>query len=296
MSILAAALASLALAAAQPAAQAAEPPPTEVEGVVVQGGQVEEAVRAFVEDVAAAPRGRNRARWDGRVCIGVVNLAPRYAQAMIDQISAVSLAVGLDVGEPGCRPHVLILADSDGDALASRLVADEGRVFRPDIGASNLGRDALEAFQTSGAPVRWWAVSETVLADSGASASGAVRVRGASRLRSNVREDLRRIIVILDTSRIGTVGFTGLSEYVAMVALAQVDPDVDATAYPTILNLFAGGAPDPNARMTQWDLDYLRALYATRGDSGRRSGEADALVAEILRQGRAEAAGEDEAD
>lgn len=265
----------------------AEPPATEVEEVVVQGRGVEEAVRAFVQDVAATPRGRNRARWDGRVCIGVVNMAPAYAQAMIDQISAVTLAVGLDAGEPGCRPHVLIIADSDGDALARRLVADEERVFRPTIDANgHLGRAALERFQNSGAPVRWWAVSETVMADTGAPATGEVQVRNASRLRSNVREDLRRIIVILDANRIGRVGFVGLAEYVAMVTLAQVDPDVDARGYPSILNLFADGIPDPNARLTQWDLDYLRALYATRGDSARRSGEADALVREILRAGR----------
>lgn len=286
MSPSAAVLAALALFAAQQTPPA-DPPATDVDEVVVEGRGVEEAVRAFVEDVAAAPRGRNRARWDGRVCVGVVNMAPAYAQAMIDQISAVTLAVGLDVGDPGCRPHVLIIADSDGDALARRLVADEGRVFRPDIEATgHLGREALERFQSSGAPVRWWTISETVLADTGAPATGSVQVRGASRLRSNVREDLRRIIVILDASRIGRVGFTGLSEYVAMVALAQVDPDVDARGYSTILNLFADGTPDPDARMTQWDLDYLRALYATRGDSARRSGEADALVREILRAGR----------
>lgn len=250
-------------------AQDAQTPPTEVEGVTITGGRLEEVVRSFVAEVAAAPRDRNLARWDRRICIGVVNMDARYAQALVDQVSAVSLAVGLDIGEPGCRANVLILADSNGDALATRLVDDSPLVFRPDLGGTNLGRAALAHFQSSGAPVRWWHVTRTVSSDTGEIAQGGatIQVRGASRLRRNVREDMDHVIIILDTSRIGALNFASLADYVAMVALAQVDAEADTAEFPTILNLFSTTPVDPGARMTQWDLDYLRALYDMDGDA-----------------------------
>lgn len=272
------ALAALLATAAAPAlAQTPQPAPSNK--VVVEAQRPEEAVRDFVAEIGASatPDGANLARWDRKVCVGVVNITPAYAQKLIDQVSLVALAVGLEPGEPGCKPNVLILADSNGDELAARLIKDSPKAFRPEAnGASNLGRTALRKFEKSNAPVRWWHVSETVLVDTGQSAMEArsVRVRGASRLRNNVREDLHHAIIILDTKRIGSVSFASLADYVAMVALAQVDADADMSKHPSILNLFNTEKSDRTARMTQWDLDYLIALYGTRGDASTAKSEA----------------------
>lgn len=268
-----------------------EPGPTEVEGVTIEANSLREAVASFVAEVGAAPRGQNLARWDGRVCVGVMNMTPRYAQLLADHVSAVGLAVGLDVGEPGCQPNVLILADSNGDALASRMAADHPLAFRPDIDNSNRGRAALSRFRTSGAPVRWWHVTQTVSSDTGESAEGGatVRVRGASRLRGNVREDMHHVIIILDTSRIGSVTFASLADYVAMIALAQVDDQAETASYDSILNLFAGGVSRNGLRMTQWDLDYLRGLYSAPPDALRPSRQEREIAGEILNSAEREA-------
>ncbi len=270
-----------------PGVAQAQTPPTEntVEDVVVVARPIEEAVTAFVGEVGAAPRDRNLARWGRTVCVGVVNMSPRYAQAMADQVSAVAMAVGLEAGEPGCQPNVLIIADSNGDTLAQWLVRSEPLAFRPDLSASNLGQAALRQFQTSGSPVRWWHVSQTVSSDTGeAIASGEnVRVRGASRLRGNIREDLHHIIVVLDTSRIGSISFSSLADYVAMIALAQVDAEADTSSYDSILNLFSSAAL-PGQRMTDWDLDYLRGLYASRPDALSDSRQQREIVDEVVRQ------------
>lgn len=254
--------------------------------VVVQGRAAEDAVRAFVAEVGAAPRGQNLARWDRSVCVGAANMTPHYAQRLIDQVSRVALAIGLEIGEPGCRPNILILADTDGNALATRLVADSPQGFRPDRGSSNLGSEALRKFQTSSAPVRWWHVSQTVEVDTGEPATGGatIQVRGASRIRGNVRQDMTNVIVILDTSRIGSISFGSLSDYVAMVSLAQIDAEADMQSFPTVLNLFASETGDRIARMTQWDLDYLISLYATRGDAANPNREARDISRGMLDQ------------
>lgn len=268
---LAAALAATVVATPAIAQEQQQEQKTASESVVVQGQRLEDAVRDFVAEITEAPDGENLARWDRKVCVGVFNMAPEYAQKLIDRVSIIASAVGLEPGEPGCRINVLIMADSDGNALATRLVGDHLRKLRPAgrDGASTLGREALKRFQTSGAPVRWWHVGMTVLTDTGqpVERGRSVRVRKASRLNSNVRQDLSRVLIILDTSRIGSVSFASLGDYVAMATLAQLDAEADTSDFPTVMNLFANKSGDRTQRLTQWDLDYLRALYEVPGDA-----------------------------
>lgn len=264
--------------------------------VVVEGRRAEDAVRAFVAEVAAAPKGSNLARWDRKVCVGVMNLKTEYAQKLADQVSLAAVKVGLEPGEPGCRANVLVLADSNADALAERLVKDSLKALQPpDSEASNLGRSALRRFETSDAPVRWWHVSQTVLVDTGAPVmdGAVVQVRSMGRLRKNVREDMANVLIILDTRRIGVVSFASLADYISMVALAQVDAEADMHEFPSILNLFANKADERTSRMTQWDLDYLTSLYAVDGDAFSARQEARRLERQMLdRQAATEADGE----
>lgn len=272
---------ALANAQAQP-----EPPAEEVDEVTVIARPLREAVQSFVEEVGVAQREQNLARWDRRICVGVANMTPRYAQAMVDQVSAVAMVVGLRAGEPGCRPNIMILADSNGDNLARALVAEDPQVFRPDIGNTNLGQDALEHFQSSGAPVRWWQVTYTRTAQFGVT---------ASRIRESHEEGLGHVIIILDTTRIGTVSFASLADYVSMVSLAQVDARLDAQGYDSVFNLFEPGA-DRTQRMTDWDLAYLRALYATRGDAADPDRQQREMAFHLRRELEAAAAARDEAE
>ena len=280
-------LAALIAAFAVSPATAQQGQPAADDKVVVQGKSAEDAVRDFVAEVGVTPDGTNMARWGDTVCVGVYNLAPKYAQQMIDQVSLVGAAIGVEPGGPGCKANVLIMADVDGDALAARLVDDHIRKFLPPAtDGADLGREALRKFKTSDAPVRWWHVGQTVLVDTGeAIARGdTVRVRGAGRLRDNVRQDMSHIVIILDASRIGTVSFASLSDYVAMVALSQVDADAATHEFSTVLNLFNTTTGARTARMTQWDLDYLTALYETAGDASSPGREANHIARKMLQQ------------
>jgi hypothetical protein len=260
-------------------ALAQTPPEGQVEDVTVIGRPLREAVQSFVEEVGVAQRDQNLARWDRRICVGVVNLNPRYAQALADQVSAVAMVVGLQPGDPGCRPNILILADSNGDALAQALVDEDPQVFRPDIGNTNLGQAALEHFQTSGAPVRWWSVTYTRTAEFGVT---------ASRIRQSHEEALGHVIIILDTSRIGSVSFASLADYISMVALAQVDAQIDPSGFDTVFNLFTPDA-SRTQRMTDWDLAYLRALYEMRGDAADADRQAREIALQASREIQAQA-------
>lgn len=270
--------------------RADETAPTQVAPVTVEGRRLADQVRNFVGEVATAPRGQQLARWDGRVCVGTANLDPRYGQFMIDRIVETAISVGLDSGEPGCSPDIMIIGTTDGDALARSLVQDSPSGFRPSRGGTDLGRAALRRFQNTDAPVRWWHVSLPVSVDTGEIAAAldgeeyaTISVRDASRLRSNTRNELKRVVIILDVSRIGVVPFGALSDYVAMVALAQVDPEADTSPYPSVLNLFddiAAGAE--TAGLTDWDQDYLIGLYRAQDDRARASQQEREIAREMI--------------
>ncbi|HEX8660555.1 MAG TPA: hypothetical protein VF686_01725 [Brevundimonas sp.] len=246
-----------------PQVPAAEP--TQVDDVLVTGRPLREMVENFVDAVVEPPRGRGPARWDRKVCVGVVNLRREPAQIIIDRVSQVALDVGLEIGEPGCSPNILVLATNDGAGLATALIESRPNAFRPNFAGSSRSGSALERFRTTDSPVRWWHVALPVDSDTGAAAvrmpgEGAPKARTlGGLLRTEVRNDLRRAFVIVDMDEAAGVNFQQLSDYVAMVSFAQIDPDADLTAYQTVLNLFE--APASVGGMTEWDRSYLTALY-----------------------------------
>lgn len=59
------------------------------------------------------------------------------------------------------------------------------------------------------------------------------------------------------------------------------NPKADTSGFDTVLNLFSEGA-DRSGGLTQWDLDYLSALYASRRDRARETQQSRELVSLIV--------------
>lgn len=268
MILLSATSLAFAVAMAQQSVPPAPPadPVTRLEDVVVDGRRLREAVDDFVDEIVAPPVNYGPARWHRRVCVGAVNFRGEIAQALVDQVSSVALLAGLEIGEPGCRPNILIMGTDDGGALARGLVEGTPRAFRPFYSGAARSSEALERFQNSSAPVRWWHVSMPVVR-----ATGQPGVRmplderypifaGEGLLRTPLRNDLLRAFVIVDGTVAEGVDLRHLGDYIGMVALAQIDPDTDTSSYDTVLNLF--GIPSQSElALTDWDRSYLQALY-----------------------------------
>ena len=262
----AAALAALALMGEpQQTAAPVQGQESRVDDIEVIGGRaLRDAVEVFADTVVAPPRGRNPARWSRRVCVGAVNLQRETAQALIDRVSQVAIDVGLDAGDPGCRADILIVGTDDGQAMAEAMVTHRPRAFRP--GWSGASRSALQLarFQDSDAAVRWWHVALPVVGETGQIAVsmpgyGPPLIPGGSRLRTEVRNNLSRAIIIVDFNRASSVSFEQLSDFVAMAALAQIDPDADMSGFPSVLNVFE--EPTAASGLTDWDRAYLTGLY-----------------------------------
>lgn len=308
--------AALAAAAGQaPAGQIAPtaPPPAaaqdrsagtvRLDDVVVDHRRLEETVRDFVGEVGAPPKRRGLARWADKVCVGAVNVRRDVAQAVVDRVSEVALDLGLEIGEPGCAANVVIVFAADSTALADAMVEENRRAFRLGIGGLDRGNPALRDFRTVDRPVRWWHVSVPVDSETGriavrlpgdVGAGGSpsapvIHVFAASRLNSQIRDDLNKVMIVVDVDRLEGVNLAQLADYLAFISLAQVDPDGETASWDTVLNLFE--TPTAVQGLTDWDRAYLTSLYRVQGGPAFRinpGAQATVMANDMARRWRAE--------
>lgn len=272
--VTAALIASLALANQQPAPTPAQTPASgseavRLEDVEVTGRRLVDMIDDFVGDVAAPVRGRGMARWNRTVCVGAVNFQPAMAHYITDRVSTVAEDLGLSAGGAGCSPNILIIGTDDAKALANLMVEKNRRTFRPGPTGTDHGSDALNNFRTSDAPIRWWQVAVPVDSHTG---DIAVRLPGhdapqtstfaASRLSTQIVDSLVRAIVIVDMTKLEGLNSLQLSDYIAMVSLAQIDPEADTSRFHSILNV--AGDPLQAETLTDWDVAYLDGLYSAQ--------------------------------
>lgn len=268
--------------------------------IVVTARPDPQAARAFVEAISIAPPSAGViGRWNQDICPGVSGVSQETAQRIIDQIARRANAVGLNTGAPGCAPNITIVVTTDGNRFAQQVYAQRRALLTgPDgIQSSSLGEAALQSFVNTPRPVRWWHVTQTVMDDgqvlsndpgralqgngagsanaNAAAASGQqggaggegvsgvpVTRSGGTLLRRTTRQDFHYVLVIVDTTLLAGAPTSAVADYIALVSLAQINPNLDASSYPTILNLFATPAGQPRpTELTGWDVAYLDGLY-----------------------------------
>jgi hypothetical protein len=282
--------AAAAPAPARPAPPPPPPQPTTVEGLVITARPAAppiDTVSAFVAEVSAPTANGRLARWDRKICPGVVGLKAPYGQALIDRIAAVSAAVGLETGAPGCRPNMVIIATDDSQTLAKSIVDRNPAAFARWERGMSRGDKALGAFVETPTPVRWWHVTRTKTADGQSYTQGAaVRVRSASRLRATTRDDFDHVIILIDVKRVGVIRFEALADYITMIGLAQIEPDVDLTGVKSVIGLFADrdSGAEPARGLTEWDAAYLLGLYSANRDVVRGSRQERDIARRMLQQ------------
>lgn len=283
----------------QTSAAAQEPGrPVQLEDIEVQGRRLQDMVTDFVSEVAEPISGRGLARWQTAVCVGVANLRTETAQYIVDRISTVAEDLNLAPGAPGCAPNLLIVATADSAGLARTMIQERPRAFRMGGSGMDRGRSALRDFVETKRPVRWWQMSAPVDSRSGELAiripgecqnscsspmdyAPQILVMSPSRLNTQIVDRILRTIVIVDIDEVADLDVNQLADYIAMVSLAQIDPDADTSSYASILNVFE--FPDEVRQLTDWDKAYLGGLYKaerTRLDRRAHRGE---IVASIIR-------------
>lgn len=257
----------------------AQTPSDDSDKVTITGVQPER-MRDYVQQLMEPGKLGQLSRWNDKVCPGIVGVKTDVAQAMLDRVAMRAISVGLGVGEPGCDANVLIVVTEDAQKFTPTFVQQNKKLFGDSIGGGNtMGKQALASFSTKDRPVRWWHVSQTVtdrgkvLGDSvatpsadGISGAQVARVNSASRLTASTHQEFNRIIAIVDSSKTKGVSFNAVADYIALLALTQVQADADPAGYDSILNVFEGpiGSDEPLKGWTAWDTAFVQGLYAIR--------------------------------
>lgn len=310
MTVIISLLAALTMAAPQQVPGGPPTDPTRLDDVEVTAEARVDMAREFVGRVAAPARRRGLGRWKS-VCPAVANFEPAAARDIANRIAGVAHELGIDVGKPGCTANIVIAFTDEAQAVAQRLAEAEPRVYHVGVGALNRGGAALRDYQTSDRPVRWWLMSVPIDSETGQrairipgdrtsvgvdkrtasmigcsmpddcviGAAPIIMVQSASRLSSQIVDQIYKAIVIVDIEQVSGLNTAQLGDYLTLVTLAQIDPEAGTEPFDTVLNLF--DAPNHVAGLTAWDEAYLRALYDS--PSRRRSpGAQAAAVAGIM--------------
>lgn len=277
--ILAAAAAAGALfaseAMAQEQSQNDADAPTRLEDLTVIGRPLQRLIESFVTEVAAPNEGRSLARWRSSICVSTVNIEQDGAQYIIDRVAEVANRVNVRSGGHNCSPNVVVIASADATNVAKAITDRSPLSFRPGSRTTDQGAAALRAFRDSTAPVRWWHVSFPVdrdtntrairlpgepCGDGPTSCAPVVSISAASSLTTQIVDNLERIVIVVDSSQLAGVESRQLADYIAFIALAQIDPQADTSRYVSVLNIFDHSAAAGEG-MTQWDYAYLEGLY-----------------------------------
>jgi hypothetical protein len=255
---------------------------------------LEKQIREFVDSHAAPTAKLDQfARWYIPVCVAVTGVVPGQAAPIKAQVEQVATAVGERVAPSGCKPNIEIVfsaaSQRDLDAIAARNPA----VLGPG-GAKTVTRpiQAWYAVETLGQPAGPRGPIGAPPPPAGPFAllnrdgdersrgnQGALAARRCIDLSSPScpHSGFQNVLVMVDPGRIGDVGVSVTSDYIAMLALSQPRSLDGCMALPSVTDLFAGDCPgrDPPSGLTSADMAYLTSLYAADLTVAKSSEQSD---------------------
>lgn len=258
------------LAASGAQAQQTTPPPKpalDTVEVVGHREKLSKEVQTFVGKLTQLD-GELVSSWVMPICPKVVADDPAHAEYIRQRLLEVAREVPFDAEtDAKCRANTFVIVTSAPEKfIAQWKERDPGMfIWRPR-------RDVTRSPESL--PVRTWhnvaiepADGEVMMEGNTATIgsrlpSGAKKYKAkASRIQSNVSENLKSVLVLVDTNQAAGVTLRQLADYIAMVSFSKVDLDVDFGRSNSILRLFADdGIVRPDS-LTTWDLAFLRGLY-----------------------------------
>jgi hypothetical protein len=227
------------------------------------------------------------ARWLLPVCPLVTGLPQQQGEFVLGRVSQIARAAGVPIAGEKCRPNLYIFV-TDKPAELLRGMEQRNRIFTFADAPPNL----IDEFISTNRPVRVWYHTEEKtpeglpltslsfpelgkqnyrdgdppikLTPGSTDASGRANLwANSSHIIGNFIWDIHRVFVIVDTTRLKGVSRGQFADYVAMVGLAQVQPDNRLGDAQTILTLFAGAPQAASPGLSAWDEAFLKSLYET---------------------------------
>lgn len=200
------------------------------------------------------------ARFEDRLCPGVMGLEDEFAFAFNARLRANAEMLGIRLMDDDCRPNFVVLFSNDGEQFFRNLIDERPQEFR--FLHSGEISDILEP-----GPVHVW----TNVEPRTLTGMPIARVRDLTspprmgvwaahtRIYTTTRNDIVSVMIAFDREDVGGMSLRQLADYATMRGLAQTRPPSDAQGIDSILTLFDSDTPPQG--LTEFDQAYLRSLY-----------------------------------
>jgi len=274
-----AALATLALLASAPTlAQVSAAPPCSAAppGSGAAAASPEE-LSSYVRNITQSTRfpSDGLARWRTPICFQVEGVPENEAGFVAARLAQVASCAGAQVRTQGCAGHAYnfhVIFSLNADQVARDWYDRHLRLFN-----KNASRAQVEQFLSPprAGPVRVWHDAmpfgkdgfPLIPLDPGSPSEPMpyqnFQYDGGSRLTDEAVTGLSFALVIIDGRLANGASLAQLTDYAAMVGLADLDLQANLGADPTILRLFSAPAEARPGGLTSWDEAFLSALYHT---------------------------------
>lgn len=234
------------------------------------------------------------ARWEHPICPRVVGQNSSYAAFITQHIKYVALAAGAPVDtDAACAANIDIVFTTAPQALLDTVSRDDqeylgyftsvaqkkvlATISRPiqawyatettdlwgrrrlDIGRSIVSGSTVENFNGLVGP----AGDSTTSSAGSALADGPPFFRSTGdHLNDGIHTGFNHIMIVIDSGKVAGQDVVPLSDYIAMLALTQINAPDACQELPSIVNRMASGCThEASDSLTMYDLAYLQGLY-----------------------------------
>lgn len=245
---------------------AAQVPHREEQAIVVTGSRdTERQVRDFVGALTqASPRGQI-GRFEQKLCPAAFGVGVDQQAEIERRLRMVATEAGIPVGEPDCAPNSILMVTSTKGPFLKEL-----RRARPEY----FGGLTIRAFQQlvrAAGPTASWQLEYKVdargvpVSSNGDEPMVNRTIYPGSLITAADRPVFEAAALVVEGSALDGLTTTQVADYAAMRLFARTDPQrLAGSAAPTILGILdapMGTAVPPT--LTQWDMSFLRGLYAS---------------------------------
>ncbi len=233
--------------------------------IVIQGQKKElaKALRQLIQPTNS----EQLARFEDKVCPIVIGMPRDWTAKMTQMIRDNIVAVGGKLEKPGCKPNALAIFIDQPKELVAALNEDAPFYF-------NMTPRQFKTFAAQPGPVWSWHVTDMRSRDGNQLAQGSmqgndfavVKQASATRLYSNIREDMLAGFVVIDRPK--TIGKTlrQIADLVTMHLLLDVRLGATGNDRSSILSLFAERPENEvvPAGFSRFDRGALTGFYTQR--------------------------------
>jgi hypothetical protein len=264
-------------------AQPAAPP---VENVTVTGTKSHQVIESFIKSLAAPTRLTGKiARWQDGICPVADGVPRAFGRFLLQHLKDVAASAGAPVDKhSSCEANIQIVFTKNPQALL-----DDINKNAPDmLGYYDNDDQRTQAAQVV-RPIQAWYTTETIdlrgQAHFDSPKSGGLILRispklppvfiphaiatnvTGGRLGDGLHSAFYHVLIVVSPDELKDYEMGALGDYIAMVALSQLESLDECQQLPSIVNMLAKNCSQKTETLTENDTAYLHGLYTSRPDS-----------------------------